>query len=391
MISIYGKNGGGKSNLIRAFWLAVQFIRNAQRTQYESAEVPVRPFELDDISKKTPTEFHFEYISNDIKYWYGFSATKEKIVAEYLYAAPKGQKSEIFTREYQNFHFPSNKEKSMKELIKQAVATNQLFFAISCVMNYEPCIKAMQWFRKEIFFSRDYSDLGQNILSHREDKELLQSIIQIAKVADFGISDMKFEINNTEISNLEELPEFVTEQQRQEIEKAIEQFRKSLSADAESSEGILQFNELKATSYHKGKDSQGNIQEYALPLSEESDGTIRLMSRAAAIQDTLKVGGVLIVDEIENRLHPLLVQYIIEKFQNQSDGQRAQLIFTTNSTDIMNRGMLRRDQYYFVDKDNMTGESELYSLADFSVRLEENIAKAYLLGKYGAVPYIDEE
>lgn len=296
VISIYGKNGGGKSNLIRAFWLAVQFIRNAQRTQYESAEVPVRPFELDDISKKTPTEFHFEYISNDIKYWYGFSATKEKIVAEYLYAAPKGQKSEIFTREYQNFHFPSNKEKSMKELIKQAVATNQLFFAISCVMNYEPCIKAMQWFRKEIFFSRDYSDLGQNILSHREDKELLQSIIQIAKVADFGISDMKFEINNTEISNLEELPEFVTEQQRQEIEKAIEQFRKSLSADAESSEGILQFNELKATSYHKGKDSQGNIQEYALPLSEESDGTIRLMSRAAAIQDTLKVGGVLIVD-----------------------------------------------------------------------------------------------
>lgn len=391
MISIYGKNGGGKSNLIRAFWLAVQFIRNAQRTQYESAEVPVRPFELDDISKKTPTEFHFEYISNDIKYWYGFSATKEKIVTEYLYAAPKGQKSEIFTREYQNFHFPSNKEKSMKELIKQAVATNQLFFAISCVMNYEPCIKAMQWFRKEIFFSRDYSDLGQNILSHREDKELLQSIIQIAKVADFGISDMKFEINNTEISNLEELPEFVTEQQRQEIEKAIEQFRKSLSADAESPEGILQFNELKATSYHKGKDSQGNIQEYALPLSEESDGTIRLMSRAAAIQDTLKVGGVLIVDEIENRLHPLLVQYIIEKFQNQSDGQRAQLIFTTHSTDIMNRGMLRRDQYYFVDKDNMTGESELYSLADFSVRLEENIAKAYLLGKYGAVPYIDEE
>lgn len=279
----------------------------------------------------------------------------------------------------------------MKELIKQAVATNQLFFAISCVMNYEPCIKAMQWFRKEIFFSRDYSDLGQNILSHREDKELLQSIIQIAKVADFGISDMKFEINNTEISNLEELPEFVTEQQRQEIEKAIEKFRKSLSADAESPEGILQFNELKATSYHKGKDSQGNIQEYALPLSEESDGTIRLMSRAAAIQDTLKVGGVLIVDEIENRLHPLLVQYIIEKFQNQSDGQRAQLIFTTHSTDIMNRGMLRRDQYYFVDKDNMTGESELYSLADFSVRLEENIAKAYLLGKYGAVPYIDEE
>lgn len=93
-IAIYGKNGGGKSNVIRAFWLAVQFIRNAQRTQHERAAIPVNPFALNDYSKDESTEFAFEYTSGGVKYWYGFAATREKIYAEYLYHATKG--AEIF-------------------------------------------------------------------------------------------------------------------------------------------------------------------------------------------------------------------------------------------------------------------------------------------------------
>ena len=75
-IAIYGKNGGGKSNVIRAFWLAVQFIRNAQRTQHERAAIPVNPFVLNDYSKDEPTEFAFEYTSGGVKYWYGFAARR---------------------------------------------------------------------------------------------------------------------------------------------------------------------------------------------------------------------------------------------------------------------------------------------------------------------------
>lgn len=391
VISIYGKNGGGKSNVIRAFWLAVQFIRNAQRTQYENAEIPVRPFELDDISRTKPTSFEFEYVCNNIRYKYGFSATRKEIVSEYLYWAPKGQIAKIFERDYQTFQFPSNKDKKMKELIKNAVAKNQLFFAISCVMNYQPCIDAMKWFRTQIFFSRDYSDIGKNILDYGEDKEMLQSIVNIAKIADFGISDMKFEINNMEIMSLDELPEFITIEQRQEIRRSLEQFKKSLSTDTENIEGKLQLNELKATSFHNGIANNGEVREYPMSLADESDGTIKLMARAAAIEEALKVGGVLIIDEIENRLHPLLVEYIIRRFQYQKKKINAQLIFTTHSTDIMNREMLRRDQYYFVDKDFETGVTELYSLADFSPRKDEKIGKAYLVGKYGAIPFIREE
>ena len=82
--AIYGKNAGGKSNVIRAFWLAVQFIRNAQRTQHEQAKIPVHPFALNDYSAEEPTEFDFVYTIDGIKYWYGFSATTEKVFFEYL-------------------------------------------------------------------------------------------------------------------------------------------------------------------------------------------------------------------------------------------------------------------------------------------------------------------
>ncbi len=390
VVAVYGKNGGGKSNLIRAFWLAVQFILNAQRTQYDGAEIPVRPFELDDESKNKPTSFEFEYVMENVRYWYAFSATRKEIMRESLFWAPKGQKAEIFTREYQEFHFPANKDKKMKEMITNAVAGNQLFFAVATVMNYAPCIQAMKWFRTQVFFSRDYSDIKENIISHGEDKEMLQSIISMAKAADIGIADMSFEINNTVIKDLEHLPESLTQSQRDEIRKAFIQFRKSLSGDVEN-RAFLQLNELKATSFHQGINASGEKKNYPLKLEDESDGTIKLMSRAVAIKEALRAGGVLVIDEIEMQLHPLLVQYIIQQFQNQRGTSRAQLIFTTHSTEIMRRDLLRRDQYYFADKNEDSGATELYSLADFSLRKEESIDKAYLLGKFGAIPYIEEE
>lgn len=372
VISINGKNGGGKSNIVRAMWLSTQFIKNAQRTQYESAEIPVSPFELNEYSKDEPSSFEYEYEDDGVWYCYGFSATKKEVCEEHLYWSPKGQKSLVFKRDYQEFTFPVNKEKKIKEMISKTVGPNQLFFALSCTMNYEPCIKAMKWFRTKLFFSKDYRDLGANLIDYSEDKEMLRSITNIAKVADLGISDMKFEFDNKQIDSIDDLPDDV-----------VRAFKENLN-------GKLQYNELKASSYHYGVDLNGLKKEYELTLDDESDGTLKLMSRAIAMESALKNGGVFIIDEIEDKLHPILVEYIINRFQ-QNNPSKAQLIFTTHSIDIMNRELLRRDQYYLVNKDSSTGVSELYSVADFSVRNDEKIGKAYLLGKYGAIPYIKED
>ena len=106
-------------------------------------------------------------------------------------------------------------------MISRAVAANQLFFPVSCTMNYEPCIKAMRWFRTKLFFSRDYSDLGKNLIDYREDTEMLNSIVSIAKIADLGIADMQFEINNKLISDIDELPDDISVEKKLQIEKNI--------------------------------------------------------------------------------------------------------------------------------------------------------------------------
>ena len=384
--ALFGKNGGGKSNVIRAFWLGVQFIRNAQKTQHEKAEVPVRAFALNDYSEQEPTGFEYEYIQDGVKYIYGFSATKKEIKKEYLYAAPKGQKSEIFSREGQMFSFPVNGEKKMKEMIAEAVAPNQLFFSIACVMNYRPCILAMKWFREYVHFSKDYADIPQQLLEHAEDVNMLKSIVTYAKQADVGIEDMSFEIKNEEISAHDSMPGNLPEG----MVMALKQFAAALKDSSDSAELNLKIGEVKTSSMHRGINKAGEEGLFPLELSDESDGTRRLMSLAPGIEQVLQQGGVLMVDEIDRELHPLLAEFIISQFQSpETNPGRAQIIFTTHDTELLNMEILRKDQVYFVDKNKKSGVSELFNLTELPVRTNDNIRKAYLVGKYGAVPDVD--
>lgn len=383
--AIFGKNGGGKSNLIRAFWLGIQFIRNAQKTQHEKASVPVRAFALNDYSVNEPTGFEYQYVNDGIKYTYGFSATTKKIVSEYLYASPKGQRSVIFTRETQNFTFPINGEKKKKEMIAEAVGENQLFFAIACVMNYKPCIEAMKWFRESVHFSKDYGDIPKQLLEYAEDTNMLQAIVSYAKQADLGIEDMSFEVSNEELSPSELLSENISEG----IMRALKEFAAALKDSSDMAELNLKIGELKTSSMHRGIKKDGLADMFSLELADESDGTRRLMALAPGIEQVLERGGILLVDEIERDLHPLLAEFVISKFQSpKTNPGHAQLIFTTHDTELLNMEIIRKDQVYFVDKDRKSGASELFNLTDFPVRTNDNIRKAYLAGKYGAVPEV---
>lgn len=384
--AIYGKNGGGKSNVIRAYWLAVQFIRNAQRSQHEKAPIPVVPFMLNDYSKEEPTEFEFVYVIDGIKYNYGFAATKEKIVREFLYHAPKGQRAMVFSREEQKFTF--TEDKLRRNLISETIAPNQLFFSIACTMNDTACVKAMKWFREAIYFSRDYSDIPQQLLEYSNDNGMLKAIASYAQAADLGIEDMQFEFNSKEIDEKLDWPDNVPEG----IRAALTQFMRALSESSNQAEAKLKLGEVTATSLHTGIDKAGKHQQYKLELEDESDGTRKLMALAPAIESALRSGGVLLVDEIEKEMHPMLVNYIIAKFQSKrTNTNGAQLIFTTHNTELMNMELLRKDQLYFADKNQADGSSELYSISDFNTRTTENIRKGYLAGKYGATPDIDIE
>lgn len=375
--AIYGKNGGGKSNVIRAFWLAVQFIRNAQKTQHEKAAIPVVPFALNDYSASEPTEFSFVYTLDGIRYWYAFSATKEKVYAESLYHAPKGQKALVFAREGQEFTF--TEEKARRKLISQVVAENQLFFSVACTMNDVACSKAMTWFREKIYFSRDYSDIPRQLLEYSNDSNMLKAISDYAKAADVGIEDVRFEIDGKQI--------YAEDASSEKVRIELMQFICSLSEASNDFE-----THLKAVAVHQGVNKAGGSSIYTMGLADESDGTRKLMAIAPAIESVLSKGGLLLVDGIESGLHPAFVEFIVAKFQSKkTNPYGAQIVFTTHDTELLNIELLRKDQLYFVDKNNDDGVSELYSISGFSTRTTENVHKGYLLGKYGTIPNVEIE
>lgn len=382
-MAIYGKNGGGKSNLIRAFWLAVKFICNAQMTQGAGVLVPVDPFKLNDYSTETPTSFEFIYKYKGIKYIYGFSATKEKICEEYLYHYPKGFRAQVFKRTGQEFSFIQ--DKAFKQLISKAVAENQLYFSVANTMNESVCAEAMKFFTESIVFSREFEDLPGQIRLNYHNNNVLKSMKQYAQRADVGITDMKFEMKNTEIDVDDTIPEDAPP----ELSRALKSF---VSALSDNSQVKIQRNEIKARTYHTGISKNGKISQYELGLEDESDGTLRLMALAAAIDRTIDNGGIFVADELEKGLHPLLTEYIVNKFQNSEiNKNNAQLIFTTHDTEIMRQHFLDADQFYFVDKDRQTGESELYSVDGLGKKNNADIRTGYLIGKFGGVPELGDE
>ena len=140
---------------------------------------------------------------------------------------------------------------------------------------------------------------------------------------------------------------------------------------------------------HQLIDSEGNQKQYTLLLGQESMGTQRFFSRIGLWMEAMKSGAVLVVDEIEASMHPLLTRHLIEMIQDKVINQNhAQLIFTTHDTGLLDLTLLRRDQIWFAEKDENTMQTDIYALTEFSPRKQENIAKGYLQGRYGAVPFI---
>lgn len=373
-VAIYGKNGGGKSNAVRAFWVAAQFIRSAQRTQHDEATVPVTPFALNDYSKDEPTEFGFEYIFDGIRYWYSFAATQEKVVSESLYYAPHGRKALIFERVGQDFTFRNQQTK--RTLIAKMVAANQLFFSMACTVSDEQCIAAMHWFRDQIFFPKDYPDISPVVIEHQEDKNMLRAIPHYLKTADLGIQDANFVVNGRTIRDGDHISD--------DVKAALDKFMRTLPGGFGN--GTYR---VSVSTIHHGLDRDGNEVLYSMNLLNESDGVRKLAAIAPAVESALRTGGTVVIDDLDCGLHPVLVSYLISKFCHEATNTNgAQIIFTTNDTELMDR--LRDDQIYLVDKYDADSTSELCTMSNYTTRTVENIRERYLAGRYGAIPFLIE-
>lgn len=368
--AIYGPNAAGKSNLIKALdAMARAVVESAAKLQPGDA-FPVTPFRLDAESESHPTEFEVSFVASGVRYQYGFSATRERVLEEWLLAYPKGRPQRWFERAWdadaQKYEWEMGSElKGQKQMWQDATRANALFLSTAAQLNSEQLAPVYGWFKRTL---RTAQVGGWNkgfSASLCEDVEGRAKIMEFLKAADLGIDDVQVVKEKFDAGKL---PDGMSEAIKQQMVDLLEG---------------EEFFEVKTL--HRTPD--GRI--VAFKLDDESDGTQKLFAFAGPWLDGLKNGYVLFIDELHDNLHPKLVRFLVELFHNPATNpNNAQLVFTTHETSILSQEVFRRDQIWFCEKDDSLATA-LIPLTDFSPRKgRENLELSYLAGRYGALPYV---
>lgn len=359
---LYGANASGKSNLFKILTIVILMLRSSNKADI-NAKLPVVPFKFDEKTIKEPSEFEIKFYTNNIRYVYGFKADTNQIYEEYLYYYPKGRETKIFDRTNVNQYSYTQKSKKKLKDIEKKNANNKFFLATATTWNFEETKPAYDFLTSGIGTCFNIEEL-KNIAFEayeKDNKKLKEFALDFLKKTDFNIEDYKVSKVDFPPKILMNIPDV---------------FKTDLPENPKLFHVLFK---------HKGTDNYLN-------LDEESLGTQMIFALIPFIADTLNNKKVLIIDELDKSLHPFLVHYIVEMFHDSEVNQNgAQLIFNTHDTNLLDLNILRRDQICFTEKNNDNGESDLYSLSDFSVRKSENVGKGYMLGRYGAVPFIKND
>ena len=360
--AIYGANASGKSNLFKILTLVVLMLRSSNSVDI-NAKLPLIPFKLDKGSVNKPSEFEIKFILDETRYVYGFIADKDKIYDEYLYYYPNGRETKIFDRTNINEYSYTQKDEKILREIEAKNAQNKFFLAKANNWNFDKTKAAYNFLTNGIGTCNNLEILKNMAYKMYETNPdyLKDFAIDFLQKADFNIED--YQISQIDVPGefLTAIPEFIT---------------KTLPDKPKAYQVLFK---------HKNSDNY-------LSIDEESLGTQMIFAFIPFLADSLKNKKVLIIDELDKSLHPFLVQYIVEIFNDAEINKNgSQLIFNTHDTNLLDLNILRRDQIWFTEKNSETGESDLYSLSDFSVRKQENVEKGYMLGRYGAVPFIKND
>ena len=376
--AIYGANASGKTNLIKALQAMRNIIVNSSRKQLGDF-IGVTPYLFSQETQGLPSEFSLSFIVQNVRYEYGFITTNEQILEEWLFAYPKGRSQEWINRKYnlatQKYEWGTmDKLVGAKQIWQEATRPNALFLSTAVQLNNKQLQPVFDWFR--LTLRTVPGNLTPDFTFEQcKDNDLKQGIILFLKAADFNIDDLEVKSETIEFNDL--LGNLFPNQSKSKINKAV----------ASNAIDIPELSKPDIKTIHVGAEGD----KYRLDINDESTGTQKYFAYAGPWLDVLKKGYVLVVDELNNNLHPDLVKFLIQMFQNTSlNRKNAQLILTTHETSILSQDILRRDQIWFTEKDEFNA-TILYPLSDISPRKNvENIGTNYLNGRYGAVPYLRE-
>jgi len=375
---IYGANASGKSNFLRAMAFMRKFVLNKYMIIQSTDKLPFEPFKLCDETENSSSSFEIVFFIDNIKYRYGFELDNKVIYAEWLFADEKNKEAKLFIRDYDDKDYINpNKFKEGyiffdKKTEKIRVPNNQLFIWKCDQENGEISQAILKWFSHfNMIDGLDHHGYINFTMRKMDDPLFKNKIIKLLKTADLAIDDVDIEEDEVPIEIIEKFP--MPDDMKKEI----------------INDGGLK--SVSINTKHKKYDKDGNvIGEVIFELDkEESQGTKKFFAISAPIIDTLQNGKILIIDELDTSLHPILTQHLIKLFNDETiNTKNAQLIFATHDTNLLKPYLFRRDQIWLAEK-NQYSSTNLYSLAEFKgVRAKEDFEKRYIQGKYGAIPYL---
>ena len=370
-LTIYGANASGKTNLLRAFAFFRDSILKSHRINTPTGNISRRVFALDSHSKARPCRFDCDFVVEDVRYHYGFSATDEEFEEEWLYAFPKGNRQKLFSRERNNKISFGKNLKGKNSTIASLMRPNSLFLSAAAQNGHDQLLVLYSYFE-----SNWHGVVGAGV-----DVRKLSALVSTRGVDDRLMSFLKHADIGIKSARIEE------ETAPAEFERIVERFQNVISEEFSSSEKIQFEFQTKRPKVAFGHQTEGD-EEFFLGLASESRGTLRLLDLIFPILNVIDNGGVLFVDEIDSSLHSLLAIRLLEAFgKSDSNRRRAQLIFTTHDTNLLCSDVVRRDQVWFCEKDEY-GATSIYPLTDIKTRNTDNLEKGYLQGRFGAVPFL---
>ncbi len=346
-IVIYGANASGKTSILEAIDFARYFVLSSIE-RMSNRQIFVRPFLFDSESSTLPSHFEFSFLQNGVRYQYGFTVNSERVLEEFLFYAPRGRTALYFERKWENGKYQysfGDTYRGGREVPYSKTREDALFVTTGAAFNNPVLQEVLKWFSTisvEMYPTYAIQNYPLYI-----DESYHQGIRDLLRYADLGIEDFR----SKEAANL--------------------------------------IDGIEGNTYEILHRSQGG-QLVAVPLKTESEGTQHIFYLGNVVLPVIKQGGLLIVDELDASLHPLLVRALVEIFHNaEINRNNAQLIFNTHDTTLLDPTLFRRDQVWFTEKD-ADGAAHLYSLLEYSPRKGESMARGYLQGRYGAIPLISD-
>lgn len=371
--AIYGPNGAGKSNLVKA-------LHYMEGTVLGLGSAPTAvsraPFRLDPDYTAKPSEFEVTIHQNGERYTYGFSIDDERVVEEWLYAGLPRTRM-LFERTAGAKTEFGNSWRGDRSVLDDRTRPDALLLTVAAQFNHPLGVEVHNWFRKRLYV------LGRSLRESYTLDRLVESQLDPDAIRRYlGAADTAIDSVDVEKVYLQEL--LKANSLPQDLRSGLSKMAAAVSKMSVSPPEDLYTYRVRV--------ARRDLNMARVPFdldSEESDGTARLLSLAGPWIDGLRDGDILVVDEFDVRLHPLLSRFLLDTWH--TTDSRAQLVFATHNADLLDPTLLRRDQIWFAEK-GAEQQTELYSLADFrgeqgrGAKRTDNYRRGYLAGRYGAVP-----